>query len=216
MSTVHPASSSPENVCEAQARAAKEELRRTLLKRRRSQSPELAAGRSIAAQERLLSSPCWKESQVLALYVGVRDEMPTRLLLENAWSSGRDVWLPRVRTGGFGSMDFVRCTGYQDLAPGVFGLLEPRKELPALSASDPGFQPQLLLVPGLAFDRQGNRLGYGGGYYDRFLDALAAKGHYPMLGFCFSFQIVAQLPYTAWDRPVNGFCTEGELLWISH
>lgn len=154
----------------------------------------------------------------MALYVGVRGEMGTDLLLREAWATGREVWLPRVRSMKDGLMDFVRCAGPESLCPGAFGLLEPRPELPGVGPGDVAFRPHLLLVPGVAFDRQGGRMGYGGGFYDRFLAALAttrAATPCPALGFCFGFQIVEQLPCAAWDHPVDGLCTEGELLWIS-
>lgn len=196
---------------------AREELRRSLLQRRRAQAPELAASRSRAAQERLLAAPCWQEAESVALYAGVRDEMGTDLLLREAWASGREVWLPRVIPGGRGCMQFARCQGPDDLAPGTFALLEPRPELPGAGPEDAAFQPELMLVPGVAFDRRGGRMGYGGGFYDRFLAGVAMRGgpRWPALGFCFGFQLVEAVPCAAWDRPVVGICTEGELLWIS-
>ena len=197
----------------------REALRRELLARRRAQPPEEAAARSRAAQERLMAAPCWRNATRMALYVGVRDEMATDLLLQEAWASGREVWLPRVRRGERGRMDFVRCKGTADLAAGTFGLVEPRPELPGVGPGDPDFKPQLLLVPGVAYDRMGNRMGYGGGFYDRFLAAEATAQGAPapsaVLGFCYGFQVVDHLPSAAWDRPVAGLCTEGELFWIS-
>ena len=205
----------------AAAPTERETLRRELLARRRAQPPEEAAARSRAAQERLMAAPCWRDATRMALYVGVRDEMATDLLLEEAWATGREVWLPRVRRGERGLMDFVRCQGPDDLAAGAFGLVEPRQELSGAGPGDANFKPQLLLVPGVAFDRLGNRMGYGGGFYDRFLAAegnaqgSGAAAPCAVLGFCFGFQVVAHLPIAAWDRPVGGLCTEGELFWIS-
>lgn len=210
------APTTPDGAQPAGCAPAREEMRHALLALRRSQSPGDAGRRARAAQQRLLAAPCWREAPSVALYAGVRDEMATDLLLREAWGSGREVWLPRVRAGAKGRMDFVRCAGPQDLRPGAFGLLEPRPELPGADAGDAGFGPGLMLVPGVAFDRRGGRMGYGGGFYDRFLAALAAGGaSCPALGFCFGFQVVEQVPCAGWDRPVDGICTEGELFWIS-
>ena len=194
----------------------REGLRRELLALRRAQDPEEAARRGKAAQERLLAAPCWREAASVALYAGVRDELRTDLLLREAWDAGREVWLPRVRRTERGRMDFVRCHGPQDLCAGAFGLVEPRPELPGACAGDAAFRPELILVPGVAFDPRGGRMGYGGGFYDRFLAALnATSTPCPALGFCFGFQLVEAVPCAAWDRPVDGICTEGELFWTS-
>ncbi len=201
----------------------REEVRRALLSRRRAQPAARAAELSLAAQERLLASPCWREAARVALYAGVRGDVATDLLLREAWATGREVWLPRVRSVADGLMDFVRCPGPESLRPGAFGLNEPRPELPGAGPGDAAFQPQLFLLPGVAFDRHGSRMGHGGGFYDRFLGARArmrqATGGRaracPLLGFCFGFQIVEELPRAAWDQPVDGLCTEGELFWIS-
>ncbi|MBD5558307.1 MAG: 5-formyltetrahydrofolate cyclo-ligase [Desulfovibrio sp.] len=205
----------PGGECPAPAATLREGLRRELLALRRAQDPAAAARCGNAAQERLLAAPCWREAASVALYAGVRDEMPTDLLLRTAWAEGREVWLPRVRRGERGRMDFVRCRGPQDLCHGAFGLVEPRPELPGASAGDAAFRPELILVPGVAFDRKGSRMGYGGGFYDRFLAALPSGARCPALGFCFGFQLVEAVPCAAWDCPVDGICTEGELFWTS-
>lgn len=195
----------------------REALRRHLLAQRRARDPQEAERQSRAAQERLLGAPCWREAGSVALFVGVRDEIRTDLLLRAAWASGRELWLPRVRRGQKGLMDFVRCQGPEDLAPGSFGLVEPRPEHGGSGPGDTAFRPGLILVPGLAFDRHGNRMGYGGGYYDRFLAGLAQSGRtsIPAIGFCFGFQLVETVPCAPWDRPVDGICTEGGLFWTS-
>lgn len=93
----------------------------------------------------------------MALYVGVKQETPTDLLLDAAWTAGRVVWLPRVRHGQPGCMDFALCSGPQDLRPGPFGLREPTPALPGLGPEALGaaFSPDLFILPGLLFDLRG-------------------------------------------------------------
>ena len=211
---------------------AKQRLREHMSRLRREQPAELAAERARAAQRRLLDAPCWKQARSVALYVGIKDELGTSLLLEHAWSEGRLVWLPRVRRGTRGIMDFVACTGRDQLRPGPFGLLEPDAALPGVGPEDlpagaaqadaaadrtgghtrlnsPPFSPDLMVIPGLAFDVSGSRLGYGGGYYDRFLHAGLDC---PRMGLCFDFQLVPVLPLDPWDQRVHYLCTEERLL----
>ncbi|MDE7241410.1 5-formyltetrahydrofolate cyclo-ligase [Desulfovibrio sp.] len=211
------ASLAPGAECPVSAAKFREGLRRHMLALRRAQASEEAAQRAKAAQERLLAAPCWRDAASVALYVGVRDELATALLLREAWAGGREVWLPRVRPGERGRMEFVRCRGPRDLCSGAFGLVEPRPELPGAEPGDAAFSPRLMLVPGVAFDRRGGRMGYGGGFYDRFLAALASRAGAPCpaLGFSFGFQVVGAVPCATWDRPVDGLCTEGELFWTS-
>ena len=113
---------------------------------------------------------------------------------------------PTAATAGL--MDFVAGAGREALRPARLGLWE---SAPTLPVED--ILPDLFIVPALAYDRSGNRLGYGGGYYDRFL-ARAAEGHAVIIGLAFSFQILEHLPAEPWDRPVQALCTERGLLWL--
>lgn len=164
-----------------------------------------AAERSLAAQKRVLAQDVWKQARSVALYVSVRGEIATRILLNDAWASGREVWLPRVCPDRSGEMVFARCPGWEYLRPGSFGLLEPEASLPGYGPRDTLFAPECMLLPGLAFDHRGGRLGQGGGYYDRFL---AEERTCVLIGLCFDFQLVDCLPQAPWDRPVQRICTE--------
>ena len=187
--------------------ATKARLREQAAGLRRGLSPQAFQNNGQAAQGHILSSARWREARSVALYVGVKQETPTDLLLDAAWTAGRVVWLPRVRHGQPGCMDFALCSGPQDLRPGPFGLREPTPALPGLGPEALGaaFSPDLFILPGLLFDLRGGRLGYGGGYYDRFLRRRPAC---PLLGLCFSCQVVPTLPLDPWDQRVDHLCTE--------
>ncbi len=188
-------------------------LRERIRKLRRNHPPGLARARSLEAQQRLLEAPCWRNARSVALYVALKGELSTDKLLAAAWKSGRTVWLPRVRPGEPGRMEFAVCVGLEQLRPGPFGLREPEDGLPGLGPEEAGkaFSPDLLVLPGLAFDRRGGRLGFGGGYYDRFLDSGLTC---PRVGLCFAFQITRNLPLEQWDQRVHYLCTEEQFLCL--
>ncbi|SBW07502.1 5-formyltetrahydrofolate cyclo-ligase [uncultured Desulfovibrio sp.] len=199
---------------------ARNDVRKVMRRLRAEQSPQLAEIRSEAAQSRLMESALWKNARSVALYVGVRGELGTQALLRAAWQAGVLVWLPRVRRSEPGFMDFVACSGPDQLRPGPLGLLEPHDSLPGFGPEAAGgsgageahpLAPDLALLPGVAFDLAGGRLGYGGGYYDRFLE----KGFTcPRVGLCFEFQLVESLPLAPWDQRVNYICTEERMLCL--
>ncbi len=181
--------------------------------------PQEHARRSLMIQRRIMAEPAWARSGSILLYAAFRDEADTSFLLEQAWLQGKTVALPRCRPGSTqgasarGEMDFFICRGWPDLAFSALGIPEPSPRLPLWRASG---EPALMLAPGLAFDRRGGRLGYGGGFYDRWLeqDGRAGAGMPLTLGMAFSSQIVDEVPRGAWDRLVRGICTEQEILWI--
>ncbi len=176
----------------------------------RTKQPSAHAN-SEAAQQKLLTEIVWQHACSVALYMAVRGEMSTNLLLEHAWRTGKCVLLPRCRPEQ-GKMDFVPCTSMDDLAPGNFGIMEPHAHLPAIHLDSDA--PHIMVIPGTAFDKRGNRLGFGGGYYDRLFAEPWCCPHTIRMGLCYSWQIVEALPIEAWDMPMNALITEEGLLWI--
>ena len=104
--------------------ARKQALRERMTRLRREQPQHLARDQAVAAQEKLLQSDCWRQASSVALYVGVKDELGTGLLLEAAWREGRTLWLPRVRRGQPGFMDFVACASREQMRPRPYALVE--------------------------------------------------------------------------------------------
>jgi len=192
-------------------------LRRRLRVRRAALACcEEGALRSRLAQERLLQSSFWQASRRVALYVSVKGETGTEYLLAEAIRSGRELFLPRCRARGEegwpGVMDFIQCRSLKTLIPSAFGIPEPSLSSKSrILAGDELFMPDtLIVVPALAFDGKGFRLGYGGGYYDRLL----ASSSCPSVGLAFDELLLDELPHEAWDRPVQAVCTEEKLLCL--
>ena len=184
---------------------------------RAEQSPQLAEIRSEAAQSRLMESALWKNAHSVALYVGVRGELGTQALLRVAWQAGVLVWLPRVRRSEPGFMDFVACSGPDQLRPGPLGLLEPHDSLPGFGPEAAGgsgageahpLAPDLALLPGVAFDLAGGRLGYGGGYYDRFLRGTAGTS----MCLCRARALLDDVPREEHDAAVDMVVSEAGIV----
>jgi 5-formyltetrahydrofolate cyclo-ligase len=206
---------------------AKQSLRSVMRGRRKALPSAIRGDLSLAAQEYILKEPAWKKAHCVALYMAMPDETDTAALLEDAWQK-KTVLLPLCSREKAGHMDFLACSGYHELRPGPFGILEPNLEqirgkavtTSAVSGACqdiplPQIIPDLIIVPGVAFDRSGHRLGMGGGYYDRIF-ARTDFSDVPRLGLAFDFQVMDSLPAKDWDKKVHALSTEKGLLWIQH
>lgn len=141
----------------------------------------------------------------VALYAALPDELPTRPLFEALRAEGRRCLLPRVRSR---DLEFVPVMNWDELLPAQLGILTPPPRRPAED-----LRPQdLALVPGVAFDGAGRRLGRGGGFYDR---AFADVSRSPLLvGVAYALQVVAEVPAGSRDRAVDAIVTERGLRWF--
>lgn len=196
---------------------AREEKRRlrVLLRKKRGAlgTGEEGARRSERLQKRLMADERWQKSRRVVLYVSVRSEAGTSLLLDEAWRSQKTVFLPRCRPDEPGVMDMLLCRGPHELEVSSFGIPQPRPDTHARRLSEEELcagEETLIVVPALAFDREGFRLGYGGGYYDRLL----ALARCTSVGLAFHDLVLNSLPRDGWDRPVGAVCTEEELLCL--
>jgi 5-formyltetrahydrofolate cyclo-ligase len=164
---------------------------------------------SARIRDRLLSLDRFREAKSVMLYLPARGEVDTWPLLDHFWARGGEILLPRCCENAAGIMEAYAVTSRDDLGPGCFGLIEPQAKR-ARKVRVP--EPEVILVPALAFDRRGYRLGFGGGYYDRFLPTLSCS---PLLiGPAYAFQILKSIPVEPWDRPVEMIATPDLLLHI--
>ena len=130
---------------------------------------------------------------VILLYSALPDEVPTQSLMDDLVAQGKTVVLPRVVSDT--DMELRRYTGQQDLQTGAYGIMEPTGELfTDYDAID------VAIIPGMAFDTEGHRLGRGKGYYDRFL---ARVPHLYKIGLCFSWQMVDHVPCDEHDAVMD-------------
>jgi 5-formyltetrahydrofolate cyclo-ligase len=185
--------------------SSKDALRAFMRAQRAGLSTEEARTRARAAADRLAAESRWREARVVALYMSVRGEMSTADLLAEALGEGKEILLPVCV--GPGHMELAPYRGPEYMQKGAYGIPEPVRE------QDSPRVPDLIVLPGLAFDVEGYRLGAGAGYYDRLL----ARPEYARAlcaGLAYAFQVVDRLPRDAWDIPVHGLCTETGTTWL--
>ncbi|WP_443742374.1 5-formyltetrahydrofolate cyclo-ligase [Tractidigestivibacter sp.] len=146
--------------------AGKTALRAEYVRIRTKISPALRATTDARILQRLEELPTWREARLVLTYVSFGSEVDTHALMQAAWSAGKQVAVPRCRRSH--SLDFYVISSEDDLEPGLRGLMEPSPDC-GRPLTPPQMVGSLCIVPGLVFDADGYRIGYGGGYYDRFL-----------------------------------------------
>ncbi len=188
--------------------AAKAEIRRRLLAWRLSLPPAEVERRSRLVAGRLQSWPPFVRASRILVYLAWRNEPDLSSAIAAALAAGKDVSAPEIRPAEHRLVP-RRLTGRAgEVRPGWRGVPEPD---PALTEEVDPAGLDLVLVPGLAFDGEGFRLGYGLGYYDRFFCALRAPRALAV-GVAYREQILAAVPRDWWDRPVAALATEDGVL----
>lgn len=180
----------------------KKEIRAEVKKRRREADEETLHEKSLQILERFRQLSAYKDASLLLAYVDAKREVETRLLMRCAWDDGKKVAVPRV--DGDGIMHFYYLRSLKDLEPGAFGIMEPRADCRICEPEE-----GLLLMPGVAFDEQGHRVGYGGGYYDRYLEK---HPHLIHIALAFEFQIFPEVPSEKHDICPDLIVTENRIL----
>jgi 5-formyltetrahydrofolate cyclo-ligase len=175
-------------------------LREQMAARRRAVDRGTAelAGRALA--ERVMALPERATARQVGLYAALPDEMPTRPCFEALRGAGHALLLPRVGAGR--RLSFHALTVWEELSAGRLGILEP----PEGGAPVVLGQHDLVLVPGVAFDPAGHRLGRGGGHYDATFPPGAPAPR--LFGVAFAFQLVSAVPHDSHDRPMDAIVSE--------
>ena len=192
-----------------QSRLDKAALRKSILATRAGLSPGEVRRASDGATALVEGLGQWHLAREALVYFAFRGEVDAAALLAGLWKRSARVLAPRCRPGEAGALDVACITCLDELAPGAYGILEPHPEFcPALE----GFSPDVALIPAVAFDRRGGRLGFGQGYYDRLLAGPQFKDTF-LIGLAHGFQVVDSLPLDPWDRPVHAVITGEEIIW---
>lgn len=147
----------------------------------------------------------WQTKKIL-YYVDYRGEVSTKNLIDTGFKAGTIVCVP-LTIPKTRSILAYQIKSWHDLQPGNYGIMEPKpKQCPLIDLSD----IELVITPGVAFDKDCNRLGYGGGYYDRLVAKLPVDCK--RIALAYQLQIVASVPFGIYDVPVDAIVTEKEII----
>ena len=170
----------------------KSALRREIREKKRAMTEEQIASASARLGELFAASEMYKQAKTIYGYLPYNQEVRTVPMLERAIREGKRVAVPKV----FGEeMKFIYINDLTAVEKGYAGIPEPVSDGPV--ADDP---TALVLMPGLAFDKEGHRIGYGGGFYDKFL---AAEPGHPTVALCYAFQMLPEIETEEFDIPVD-------------
>lgn len=157
--------------------------------------------------QRLCGLPEVEEAKTISIYVHTGSEVRTMNILKWCLARGKRVIVPVTDRSNRRLIFSEVKNPEKELGPGTFGILEPKSEF---LRPIPLEEAQVVLVPGVAWDRRGYRIGYGGGFYDRAINSLRRD---PIkIGLSYEFQIVHRIPTTSYDRPVEKVATENRML----
>lgn len=170
----------------------KQELRRAIRQQKRAMTPQQIEDASCRLGQLFAESQLYCQAKTIYGYLPYNQEVRTVPMLQRALDEGKRVAVPKC----YGDeMKFIYLDDLSQVASGYCGIPEPIADEPV--ADDP---TALVLMPGLAFDKQGHRIGYGGGFYDKFL---AAEPNHPTLALCYDFQMLEHLETEEYDIPVD-------------
>ena len=174
----------------------KQDIRKNVLKQRNLMTEKEWDEHSHEIYKKVVTHPFFLEADEIYCYIDFRNEVDTRKIIEEAWRLGKRVAVPRIEGS---EMNFYYIDSFTKLESGYFGVLEPIEQDKAEG------EQVLVIMPGAAFDKKRNRIGYGKGYYDRFLEKYPT---YRTLALAFELQMVDNIPSDSFDVKPNQIVTE--------
>ena len=178
----------------------KKEIRKKVFQVRKSSDPQELEKKSQLINQKIIELPAFQNADTIFVYMDCKGEVSVRPMLEAAWAMGKKTAAPKVT--GLGTMKYYYITSYDDLAPGYYDIPEPVTEIEATE------EDAFLIVPGVGFDKNRHRCGYGQGFYDRFL---AAHPGMTTVAIAFDFQVFDQIPSDQYDVAPELLVTESAM-----
>jgi 5-formyltetrahydrofolate cyclo-ligase len=181
----------------------KQSIRTEILKQREEQSEEDVQIKSSMILDRLIRTLEYQTAEEIFTFVSFGNEVDTYGIILNAFMLKKKVYAPKIMKKGI--IEFYQVLSLEELEPSRLGILEPTSGI--LGEFRKGASNQLMIVPGVAFDETCNRLGYGGGYYDRYF-AKNLDCQVPRIALCYELQMLQEVPTDEYDQKVDKIITE--------
>lgn len=159
----------------------------------------------LKVQNHVLKHPLFLSAKNICTYAPAKSEIDVNSISQTAWEQNKAVYYPRCSKTQKGIMHFYLCNNFSELEKGAYGILEPKKSCPICSEDTLNSPDTLILVPALSYSPKGCRLGYGQGFYDRFLAKIPQAGSF---GITFTALLSNEIPADPWDLPVQYLVTE--------
>lgn len=180
--------------------SSKSELRKWIRNQKKQLTKEQIESSSIKIFKKIMQLDCYKQADSIYAYVSYNEEVSTFSFLKEVLLSGKKLCVPKVYDD---IMKFHVITSLEELKTGAYGILEPCNDI--IDTKHKGF----MLMPGLAFDRKGHRLGYGGGFYDKYL---MEQDDFIKVAAAYNFQVISEVWCEEFDIPVDVVVTEDEVI----
>ena len=178
----------------------KKDVRKFILDKRDHCSAEDRLRWDEAIYNKFIKSEDYKKAKVIFIFVSFRSEVDTHKIINKAIEDGKTICVPKVVSKQDG-MRVFRINGLGDMEPGYYGILEPSEKCDEIPIKD----IDLITIPGAAFDRKGGRIGYGGGFYDRFLTKI--PGNVKKIALAYEIQVLNSVPMNENDIRIDGIIT---------
>lgn len=187
----------------------KKQIRREKLKIRREMNIEEKSNYDKIIKDKFFESSFYKESENIFIYISYDSEINTKYIITRAIKEGKKIYVPRTE---FSTklMNAVIIENFDNLVESRYGILEPKKDEPFIDPND----LDLIVVPGVAFDKNGGRVGYGAGYYDRYFKRInnENKSKIVKLALAYDFQLMDKVPTDEEDVLIDAVMTEKQFI----
>ncbi|KEH97840.1 5-formyltetrahydrofolate cyclo-ligase [Clostridium massiliodielmoense] len=179
----------------------KDKIRRIIKEGRNTLTEESKKIKDDKIFNKIINSEYYKKSNVIFLYVSFQGEVDTHKLIKHSLNIGKVICVPKVISKKEG-MEAIKINSFNELKNGKYDILEPKDICNKIYIND----IELILMPGVAFDENGGRIGYGGGFYDRFLNKIDSR--IPKIALAYDFQVFENIPCEEHDIKVDGIITD--------